>query len=251
MRRAKILMRGFLLFKDWHLWLAQRLHVSTRRGVGTFRFRNGVSFKMDFAHSSVGTFQEVWLMDLYQKHHRIKKGDVVVDIGANIGAFSVLAASRGARVFAYEPTPRSFRYLVENTRNYDVTRYNLAVADHGGTTTIFESSGSDEGNGPNPDTASSSSFTAKATTLSAIIKDNAITRCDLLKMDCEGCESAVLRGDGAKEAFQKVANIAMEYHKNLPEVRRVLEAYGYKIIETTGGEYGYLYASRPQQPPRP
>ncbi len=44
----------------------------------------------------------------------ISAGDVVLDCGANIGAFSILALNRGARVIAFEPSPRTLECLVRN-----------------------------------------------------------------------------------------------------------------------------------------
>ena len=48
----------------------------------------------------------------------LRTGDVFVDVGANIGYFSVLAAScvgDTGKVFAFEPDPENFRLLVANT----------------------------------------------------------------------------------------------------------------------------------------
>jgi len=42
---------------------------------------------------------------------KVEKSDVVVDAGANIGIFSLYAASKGAKVYAFEPFPEAIRYL--------------------------------------------------------------------------------------------------------------------------------------------
>ena len=47
----------------------------------------------------------------------LQRGDVFVDVGANIGYFSVLAAclvGEGGQVFAFEPDPDNFRLLRDN-----------------------------------------------------------------------------------------------------------------------------------------
>ena len=44
----------------------------------------------------------------------IKKDDIVLDIGASIGYFSMLAGSLGAKVYAFEPTKINFNYLCQN-----------------------------------------------------------------------------------------------------------------------------------------
>ena len=46
--------------------------------------------------------------------HALRAGDLFLDIGANIGAFSILAASRGASVLGFEPAPETFTRLLDN-----------------------------------------------------------------------------------------------------------------------------------------
>jgi FkbM family methyltransferase len=73
----------------------------------------------------------------------VHPGDVVVDLGANLGYFTLLAARlvgpRG-RVFSFEPEPTNFSYLARNisVNGYDhVTAYQKAVADGYGSTKLF------------------------------------------------------------------------------------------------------------------
>jgi FkbM family methyltransferase len=50
----------------------------------------------------------------FQEGVSISPGDVVLDIGANIGVFALCAAKQGAQVYAYEPIPRTFELLQQN-----------------------------------------------------------------------------------------------------------------------------------------
>lgn len=59
------------------------------------------------------------------------EGDVLWDIGANIGIYSLFAAIRGVRVFAFEPSPTNFWLLNQNVvlNNFEnVTCMSLAIA---------------------------------------------------------------------------------------------------------------------------
>jgi len=73
----------------------------------------------------------------------VKEGDVVVDLGANVGYFTLLAAklvgSKG-KVYAFEPEPRNYGYLLKNIQlnGYDnVVASQKAVADRRGTVRLF------------------------------------------------------------------------------------------------------------------
>lgn len=46
--------------------------------------------------------------------HALRPGDLFVDVGANIGSYSILAASTGASVIAFEPVPATFQRLERN-----------------------------------------------------------------------------------------------------------------------------------------
>jgi len=55
------------------------------------------------------------------KDLEIKEGDVILDLGANIGAFAKQAAEKGATVHCYEPEPNNFvllKYNSPNTNNH-------------------------------------------------------------------------------------------------------------------------------------
>ena len=44
----------------------------------------------------------------------VKPGDTFYDIGANIGAYSLIADAQGAIVYAFEPVPSTFAHLARN-----------------------------------------------------------------------------------------------------------------------------------------
>ena len=64
-----------------------------------------------------GTVHEICVDQLYfQSGISVSPGDIILDVGANIGVFSLCAAKQGARVFAFEPMPSTFAVLELNLR---------------------------------------------------------------------------------------------------------------------------------------
>ena len=73
----------------------------------------------------------------------VKNGNVVLDIGANIGYFTLLAArlvGEGGKVYAFEPEPRNYEVLLTNValnRYQNVTAAQKAVSDKNGVVRLY------------------------------------------------------------------------------------------------------------------
>src|SRR3972149_5114440 len=83
--------------------------------------------------------QDKFELDLLRKH--IKQGDIVLDIGANIGFYekilSQLAGNTG-KVHCFEPDPLNFTHLKKTTFPFkNITINNKAVGSETGTLTIY------------------------------------------------------------------------------------------------------------------
>jgi FkbM family methyltransferase len=82
---------------------------------------------------------EIWAYRKYDYFgYRVAPGDVVVDVGANIGAFSLYAATvcRASRVISFEPFPANYKLLANNVAQNQlrtVACVNEAVAASRGT----------------------------------------------------------------------------------------------------------------------
>jgi FkbM family methyltransferase len=132
-------------------------------------------------------------------------GMTVLDIGAHLGYFTLLCArlgGAGSRVWAFEPSPALNpilrRNIIENGAAAEVRIVPAAVGDRVGTATLFAGAGDSMLSSLHP-AAASGSKPARAdpvpcTTLDACAGSEGWPRIDLVKIDVEGHEVAVLTG---------------------------------------------------------
>jgi tRNA G37 N-methylase Trm5 len=59
---------------------------------------------------------EIFFEKVYELHRKVSKHDVVVDLGAHAGVFSIKAAAVASRVISVEPDAYNFKLLNYNTR---------------------------------------------------------------------------------------------------------------------------------------
>jgi FkbM family methyltransferase len=181
----------------------------------------------------------------------LQPGDVMVDVGANVGIFTLVAAAAvgpAGEVHAFEPVPANHERLAENVALNglsNVVLHRVAVGDEEGTTTL----------GIPPETARASGGTMSGFFVVGLT-DRAIAaplvRLDgpaaglpaggrqirLVKLDVEGFEPRVLAGMGALLATQRVDFLLLEvsvYNLRrqglaIADVVRPLESAGYSLF---------------------
>lgn len=128
----------------------------------------------------------------------------VFDVGANIGVFSLVAARRGARVFAFEPNPATFGRLRANLRANEFGRLVVAdpraLSDSDGVATLYDdvnASRSLRNSGVaslSPLNAAGVGRKVELTTIDRVVEREDLTRLDCIKMDIQGAELSALRG---------------------------------------------------------
>jgi FkbM family methyltransferase len=132
--------------------------------------------------------------------HALREGDLFVDIGANIGTYTVLAASvAGATVLACEPLPANYALLRENVRlnraQDRVEALNVGVAGTEGTLTFTSSFGPKDHIATAPEAGlRQKTIELPVRTLDSIVGDRNPT---MIKIDVEGFETEAING-GAK-----------------------------------------------------
>jgi FkbM family methyltransferase len=125
--------------------------------------------------------------------HVLQRGEVFVDIGANVGNYSVLAASIGGRVVAVEPIASTFDRLLTNVRlngqESAVSAHCIGLSDHKGT--LRFTTDSDTLNHVIAENEDLPGANVAVVTLDSLLADASPT---LVKIDVEGHELAVLKG---------------------------------------------------------
>ncbi len=130
----------------------------------------------------------------------LQPGSVVLDVGANVGFMAAIAASHGATVYSFEPSPSVYPCLVETTKANLPNKINpvqMAVGSEIGSIGFFDYAFSAsvshvESRGTLSDNPSNMSV--PMTTLDVFVKEKGIYRVDLIKIDVEGFELDVLKG---------------------------------------------------------
>lgn len=145
--------------------------------------------------------EQVFGHDEYKiRDMNFQEGDVVIDIGANVGCVSIWLAKKFKflKIYSFEAHPTNFSNLIKNINDNGVTNViakNLAVSSEDdklveitlnprntGSSSIFK-----------VDSNSQNTAKVKTITLDSIIKNNNISKIRFLKLDCEGSEFDILK----------------------------------------------------------
>ena len=206
---------------------------------------------------------------------QIQPTDTIVDIGANMGIFTLWAAKQATqgKMLAIEPTSAidTLRLNVQRNGLTNVVPIQAAAGLDGGTFEIVTYPGFNIVNhhaGWQPKwwtkffikllywKYQSAPVMEKASvkSLRKMLDDNGVTRVNYLKCDCEGGEYEIFRNLD-DDTFARIDKIAMEFHEYSPDQHReelieILKRHGFIIevhkswFEYTFMKYGMLWATR-------
>ena len=135
----------------------------------------------------------------------VKKSDVIFDIGANTGVYSLIAKSLNSqsKVYAFEPVKRVYEKLEYNNRlnDYDIVCFAWAISDSDGTATIYDTPTEHVYSVTVNKNLSAENIEVipteiKVRRLDSLIEEMKIEKIDLIKIDVETHEPEVLEGFG-------------------------------------------------------
>lgn len=194
----------------------------------------------------------------------LKPGMVFVDVGANIGYFTLLAArlvgERG-KVYAFEPAPDTFALLVKSielNHYQNIVPIQKAVSNQAGQTLVYQEQATSGGTSlaSNNLQELAGSVPVETITLNQFFTNGASgTRVDILKMDIQGAEALAM--EGATDLLaQDHLQILIEFwpyglrnlHSDPVELLRRFHEAGFKLIIM--GEYGLRWTRTQHDPAR-
>jgi FkbM family methyltransferase len=165
-----------------------------------------------------------------------QEGETLWDVGANVGIFSLFAASQGTKVTAFEPSPLNLEILSRNILINDFENYitfvPLALGNQTGNTKIYMSRENFRAGGAHNsiNSAKDQYGGALENPLELSVLTLTIDKCceffnlekpTHIKIDVDGCELEVL--EGAREVLTQVKSILVENYPQNKDSERVHE----------------------------
>lgn len=174
----------------------------------------------------------------------LQEGDVFVDVGSNVGLFSLIAAKcvgNGGKVISFEPAPIIFDRLLENKKRNEIKNIdarNIGLSDEVGELTFYVSdTGYDAWNSfaPSRDYKLQKKIEVNVSTLDHELFSVDKSKIKLVKIDVEGWEKFVLKG--GENFFRHFSPIVMVEFTDentfnagysVHEIYDIMVSYGYE-----------------------
>lgn len=186
----------------------------------------------------IWVIKESYLDKDYEKFgFKIPKKGVLIDVGAFIGDYSILASKQSPNltIFAIEPSKDNYELLLKNIKlnnSQNILPFYLAL--HSSLKEInIHTNNTDPSQFYTINKKDSIHETTKALSLEKFFVQNNIQLCNLLKLDCEGAEYDILLNTSKKFLNNHIEKIVMEFHHNDQYDVKSLSSYltdsGYKV----------------------
>lgn len=252
--------------EDWLPSAPEGLDTGTR-----YRLPNGMHVVHLNAYETDYLYDEIFVDRSYMADGiELQPGDVVFDVGANIGLFTLFVQQEcpTAKLYAFEPSPAAFDAMESNCRSYApaARRFKIGLADRDGSAAFtwyprssvfsgfYAEADADRpvletvvrnllrarlGDSPLAvdevahhlveDRLESQTFECEVRTLSSIMHECEVGHIDLLKIDAEKSELAVLAGI-ADEDWPLIRQVVMEVHgSHVEHIQQLLQERGFAV----------------------
>ena len=178
--------------------------------------------------------KEMYIDGVYASYLNGRRDLTVLDLGANIGIFSMYVKDYAKKIIAVEPAEENFNCLLLNAESFNFkeksTLIKAAIGNKEGKLNLYHSPNKTAhtllGGGDNFEEV-------EIKTIAQVLKETKTDKVDLMKIDIEGSEFDVLCGDSFIEAAPKIQHIFGELHswagRNYSQVGWALRSLGYRF----------------------
>jgi FkbM family methyltransferase len=206
------------------------------------RLRSGLQFK-------IKTLMDAWILKetcldrQYEKASvEIEDGWTVMDIGAAAGDFSICVGKFNpkCKIYAFEPYPPSYALLQENLKLNGVTNvrgFPLAVGGRRGPVKLKIAGEDVQHSTVVPAGSGQNALEVEGRTLDEVFAGLKLTKCDYLKIDCEGAEFAILF-KASYSTLDAIGHICLEYHDGVT-------AFNHNDLTEFFEKNGFIVHSKP------
>lgn len=206
-----------------------------------FGLKNGLNLSVNKNAGDLTTLFEIFVNDDYSF-----KGDPdakfnILDIGANVGYFSMLFSKKypKAEIFSFEPFPNTYKRLTDNinlNNAVNVKPYPFAVSDFNGTADFysFEWAGCNTMIDRKFDDGHYDKTTVNVLAFDDIFAKTGVNEFQFGKIDCEGSEYQIFL-NSKDESILKIKNYIIEVHEDKKYSKEDLikrfESLGYAVTD--------------------
>lgn len=201
-----------------------------------YSWSNGVTHRLD---------------DIQRKYEHgdvtVEPGDIVLDVGANIGEFSIAATRKAAVSLAFEPDPLVYRCLELNSRSFGKVRtFPKALSESTKQMTFYHACATADSSLVEPLVPYTTSI-IETIPLDSLFAELAVPRVDFLKVEAEGWEPEVLAGASnvLRHRVRKVAVDAGPERRGESTgaaVEAILTSHGFRVQSVGDMVYGIKMA---------
>jgi FkbM family methyltransferase len=237
-----VLVLPFVYRNWWRAYLAKG-----SSGATVLELRNGTKYFVRPRTTDFSVINEAVILNPYlgPGHLSLQLNATVVDVGANIGDFTIQVAKLcpTGRVYAIEPVAGNCECIerqLKLNQLENVKVLHLALGGQDGEVEIHEA-----GLQSSASRGEEIGSRVRLSALQSMMRENNIDTIDLLKMDCEGAEWDIL--PAAEMILPKIRQLCLEYHNSKLTVEWLepwLTKKGFTVRRTHGTWNGLLWAWR-------
>jgi len=237
LKKSFLIPKCVLKIKNWQVALSY--YLGDKNKEQEIILRDDTKCIMRNKSDAIAFFENFVLeVNTAKKNFAIKQTDIIIDIGAHVGYFTLYAAKRASngKILSFEPTKESFSIL---KKNIEINNFQNTIIENVGVTKVakktilfvdnkYSIANTLYNNGKNLEKEE-----IQTTTLHDICEKYDLKKIDFLKMDCEGAEFEIILNT-PPEVLKKIQKITAEIHEEMvphkiEELIILLEKNGFTV----------------------